>query len=160
THPRDKLRYDRVYLRRRGFALDFKLVLATFVKLINRWLTLGLLLGLIFLAASFVPDVFHEPFEFKVGGVNLSPFKSFALLLAGLVMVRQIPAHRLYIYRTPTNRPMVCFVLFALVAGLLGGDLAARLRDAAYFTASGFLLFFLIVSGEITDEFATRATRV
>ena len=160
THPRDKLRYDRVYLRRRGFWLDFKLVLATFVKLLNRWLTLGLLLGLIFLAASFVPDVFHEPFEIKVGGFNLSPFEALGLLLAGLILVRQIPAHRLYLYRTPTNRPMVCFVLFSVLAGLLGGDAVARLRDAAYFSASGFLLFFLIVSGEITDEFATRATRV
>src|SRR5438876_11666191 len=60
THPRDKLRYDRVYIGRRGFWLDFKLVLATFVKLLNRWLTLGLLLGLLFLAVSFMPDVFHK----------------------------------------------------------------------------------------------------
>jgi len=61
THPRDKLRYDRIYIGRRGFWLDFKLVLATFVKLLNRWLTLGVLLGLIFLCASFVPAVFSAP---------------------------------------------------------------------------------------------------
>src|SRR5207244_1352505 len=61
THPRDKLRYDRIYARRRGLWLDFKLVLATFVKLLNRWLTLGLLLGLTFLCASFVPEVFRAP---------------------------------------------------------------------------------------------------
>jgi len=159
TPPRDKLRYDLVYLRRRGFWLDFKLVLATFVKLLNRWLTLGLLLGLMFLAASFVPDVFHKPFEIHVGGFNLSPLDAIGLLLAGVVLVRQIPAHRLYLYRTPTNRPMVCFVLFSVLAGLVAGDLTARLRDVAYFSASGFLILFLIVSGEITDEFATRATR-
>src|SRR5439155_12330929 len=64
------------------------------------------------------------------------------------------------LYRTPTNRPMACFVLFSLVAGLVAGDLAPRVRDVAYFSASGFLLFFLIVSGEITEEFALRATRV
>jgi len=160
THPRDKLRYDRIYLRRRGFWLDFKLVLATFVKLLNRWLTLGLLLALIFLAASFVPDVFHRPFEIKVGGFNLSPLDAIGLLLAGVVLVRQIPAHRLYLYRIPTNRPMVCFVVFSVLAGLVAGDLPARLRDVAYFSASGFLIFFLIVSGEITEEFAMRATRV
>ena len=160
THPRDKLRYDRIYLRRRGFWLDFKLVLATFVKLLNRWLTLGLLLALIFLAASFVPDVFHRPFEIKVGGFNLSPLDAIGLLLAGVVLVRQIPAHRLYLYRIPTNRPMVCFVVFSVLAGLVAGDLPARLRDVAYFSASGFLIVFLIVSGEITEEFATRATRV
>jgi hypothetical protein len=160
THPRDKLRYDMIYARRRCFTLDFKLVLATFVKLLNRWLTLGLLLGLIFLCASFVPDVFRKPFEISVGGFHLSPFEALGLLLAGVVLVRQLPAHRLYVYRTPTNRPMVCFMVFALVAGLLAGDIGPRLRDVAYFTASGFLLFFLVVSGEITEGFAIRTTRV
>jgi lipopolysaccharide/colanic/teichoic acid biosynthesis glycosyltransferase len=160
THPRDKLRYDRLYIRHRGFRLDFKLVVATFVKLLNRWLTLGLLLGLIFLSASFVPEVFRGPFQITVGGFHLSPFEALGLLLAAAILVRQIPGHRLYLYRTPTNRPMLLFVVFCVLAGLVAGDLGARLRDVAYFTASGFLLFFLIVSGEITEEFATRATRV
>ena len=59
-----------------------KLVLATFVKLLNRWLTLGLLLALIFLCASFVPAVFRSPFEVDVGGFHLSPFEALGLLLA------------------------------------------------------------------------------
>jgi lipopolysaccharide/colanic/teichoic acid biosynthesis glycosyltransferase len=160
THPRDKLRYDLIYSRRRSLPLDFKLVVATFVKLLNRWLTLGLLLGLIFLGASFVPEVFRAPFQISVGGFNLSPFEALGLFLAAVVLVRQIPAHRLYLYRTPTNRPMACFVLFSILAGVVAGDMGARLRDVAYFTASGFMLFFLVVSGEITEEFATRSTRV
>jgi hypothetical protein len=160
THPRDKLRYDTLYIRHRAFWLDVKLVLATFVKLVNRWLTLGALLMLIFFSASFVPAVFKAPFEVAVGGFRLSPFEVLGLLLAAVVLIRQIPAHRLYLYSTPTNRPMMCFVLFSVVAGFLGGDMAPRLKDVAYFTASGFLLFFLIVSGEITDGFASRATRV
>jgi hypothetical protein len=141
-------------------AEETELVLATFVKLLNRWLTLGLLLGLIFLCASFVPAVFTAPFEVNVGGFHLSPFEALGLFLAGVVLVRQIPAHRLYFYRTPTNLPMGAFVVFTLFAGILAGDLGARLSDAAYFTASGFLLVFLIVSGEITEGFAARATRV
>lgn len=160
THPRDKLRYDILYIRNRGFWLDLKLVVATFVKLLNRWLTLGLLLALVFLCASFVPAVFRSPFELELGGFHLSPFEAFGLLLAAAALVRQIPSHRLYLYRTPTNRPMVCFVLFSIAAGLVAGDLVPRLRDVAYFTASGFLLFLLIVSGDVTPGFARRATRL
>jgi lipopolysaccharide/colanic/teichoic acid biosynthesis glycosyltransferase len=159
THPRDKLRYDVLYIRNRGFWLDLKLVVATFVKLLNRWLTLGLLLGLVFLCASFVPAVFRSPFELDVGGFHLSPFEALGLLLASVALVRQIPAHRLYLYRTPTNTPILCFVVFSLLAGAVGGDLVPRLRDVAYFTASGFLLFFLVVSGDVTPAFARRATR-
>ena len=160
THPRDKLRYDMIYIRHRSFWLDLRLVIATFVKLVNHWVTLGLLLSLIFLSASFAPGVFRAPFEIPVGGLRLSPVEVIGLLLAAVVLIRQIPAHRLYLYRTPTNWPMACFVLFAVLVGVLAGDLGARLVDAAYFAASGFLLFFLIVSGEVTDRFATRATRV
>jgi lipopolysaccharide/colanic/teichoic acid biosynthesis glycosyltransferase len=160
THPRDKLRYDILYIRNRGFWLDLKLVVATFVKLLNRWLTLGLLLALVFLCASFVPAVFRSPFELELGGFHLSPFEALGLLLAAVALVRQIPAHRLYLYRTPTNRPILCFVVFSVLAGVFAGDLVPRLRDAAYFTASGFLLFFLVVSGDVTPGFARRATRL
>jgi lipopolysaccharide/colanic/teichoic acid biosynthesis glycosyltransferase len=160
TDPRDKLRYDMIYIRHRAFWLDVRLVVATFVKLANRWLTLGLLLGLMFFCASFVPQVFRGPFEFQFGGFSVSPFEAFGLLVAGFLLARQIPSHRLYLYRTPTNWPMTAFVAVCLLAPAIAGDLAPRLRDLAYFTASGFLLFFLVVSGEITDEFATWATRI
>jgi lipopolysaccharide/colanic/teichoic acid biosynthesis glycosyltransferase len=160
THPRDKLRYDILYIRNRGFWLDLKLVVATFVKLLNRWLTLGLLLALIFLCASFVPAVFRSPFEVDVGGFHLSPFEALGLVLAAGALLRQIPAHRLYLYRTPTNRPILCFVVFSVLAGIVAGDLIPRLRDVAYFAASGFLVLFLVVSGDVTAGFARRATRV
>jgi lipopolysaccharide/colanic/teichoic acid biosynthesis glycosyltransferase len=160
THPRDKLRYDVLYIRNRSFPLDVKLVLATFVKLLNRWLTLGLLLALVFLSASFVPAIFRTPFEIEFGGFHLSPFEAIGLVLAAAALVRQIPSHQLYLYQTPTNRPILMFVLFSVIAGLVAGDLVPRLRDAAYFSASGFLLFFLVVSGDMTAGFARRATRL
>jgi lipopolysaccharide/colanic/teichoic acid biosynthesis glycosyltransferase len=160
TPPRDKLRYDRIYIRRRTAWLDVKLVVATFVKLVNHWLTLGLLLGLVFFSVSFAPDLFRAPFEIAVGGLRLSPVDVIGVLLAAVVLIRQIPAHRLYLYRAPTNWPMAGFVLFTVLVGLGTGELGPRLVDATYFSASGFLLFFLIVSGEITDGFAIRATRV
>jgi lipopolysaccharide/colanic/teichoic acid biosynthesis glycosyltransferase len=160
THPRDKLRYDVLYIRNRDFLLDVKLVLATFVKLLNKWLTLGLLLALVFLCATFLPSVFSGPFQLDLGGFHLSPFEALGLLLATVVLVRQIPGHRFYLYRTPTNRPMLAFVVFSLAAGLLAGDLVPRVRDLAYFSASGFLVYFLVVSGDMNAEFARKAARV
>jgi lipopolysaccharide/colanic/teichoic acid biosynthesis glycosyltransferase len=160
THPRDKLRYDILYIRNRNAWLDLKLIVGTFVKLANRWLTLGLLLALVFLCASFVPALFRSPFELEIGGFHLSPFEALGLLVAAAALVQQIPAHRLYLYRTPTNLPIACFILFSIVAGLIGGDLVPRLRDVAYFSASGFLLLLLVVSGDMNASFARRATRL
>jgi lipopolysaccharide/colanic/teichoic acid biosynthesis glycosyltransferase len=160
THPRDKLRYDLLYIANRSMWLDVKLVLATFVKLLNRWLTLGLLLGLVFLSASFLPSLFRGPFQVEIGGFNLSPFEGVGLVLACALLARQIPSHRLYLYRTPTNLPILAFIVFCVAAGLFAGDLVPRIRDAAYFTATGFLLVFLVVSGDMSRTFARNATRV
>lgn len=160
THPRDKLRYDILYIRNRGMLLDLKLVLGTFVKLLNRWLTLGLLLLLIFLAATFAPDIFNGPFQFSVGGFQVSPFEATGLLLVAAALLRQIPAHRLYVYRTPTNWPMLAFVALSVAAAFGTGEFSLRLRDLGYFAGSGFLLFFLVVSGDMDAGFARRATRV
>jgi hypothetical protein len=141
THPRDKLRYDILYIRNRTMLLDVKLVLGTFVKLLNRWLTLGLLLALIFLSATFLPALFRGPVELAFGGFNLSPFEALGLLLVGVALARQIPAHRLYIYRTPTNWPMLAFVAFCVATAFGSGEMIPRLRDLAYFTGSGFPAF-------------------
>ena len=160
THPKDKLRYDLVYMANRGILLDVKLVLATFVKLVNRWLTLGLLLLLIFLPATFLPRLFTTSNALSIGGFELSPFEIAMLLGAGAVLARQIPAHRFYLYRVPTNLPIVAFVTVAIVAGIATGEFSPRLQDAAYFTATGFTLMLLVVSGDLDRRFVRRAARV
>jgi lipopolysaccharide/colanic/teichoic acid biosynthesis glycosyltransferase len=160
THPKDKLRYDLVYMANRGMRLDVKLVLATFVKLLNRWLTLGLLLLLLFLTATFVPHAFSSPNDLAIGGFRLSPFEIAVVLGAGAILARQIPAHRFYLYRVPTNLPIVAFVLASVVAGLFSGEFWPHVRDAAYFTATGFVLMMLVVSGDLDRTFVRRAARV
>jgi len=160
THPRDKLRYDLVYMANRGMLLDVKLVLATFVKLINRWLTLGVLLLLIFLTATFLPRLFTSVHDVAIAGFHLSPFEILMLLGAGAVLARQIPAHRFYLYRVPTNLPIFAFLAVAVLAGLVTGEFLPRLRDAAYFTATGFVLMLLVVSGDLDRAFVRRAARV
>jgi hypothetical protein len=138
THPRDKLRYDILYIRNRGMLLDLKLVLGTFVKLLNRWLTLGLLLLLIFLSATFLPALFKGPIELAFGGFNFSPFEMLGLLLVAVALARQIPAHP--VYRTPTN----CLIL-AFVSSGDGGALSGQRSGSEDLACYGLrlLLFFL-----------------
>src|SRR5262249_25561036 len=81
-------------------------------------------------------------------------------VLVAAALARQIPAHRLYVYRTPTNWPMLAFVVFSVVTALATNEVVLRMRDLAYFTGSGFLLFLLVVSGDMDAGFARRATRV
>jgi lipopolysaccharide/colanic/teichoic acid biosynthesis glycosyltransferase len=160
TDPRDKLRYDLLYIRRQSWWLDFQLVTLTFVKLLNRWLTLGALLLLLFVSATFLPMVFQGPVELQVAGFRLTPFELMALLLALVFVVRQLPANRLYLYRCPLNAPMGAFVLVCLLGSLFSDAPAERLRDLAYYVASGFGIVLLVVNGKMSRSFAVQATRV
>ena len=120
THPRDKLRYDILYIRNRGFWIDVKLVLATFVKLLNRWLTLGPAARAGLPVRLVRPAVFRSPFELAARRLQPVALRGPRPPAGGRrAWLRQIPAHRLYLYRTPTNLPILCFVVFSVVAGLL-----------------------------------------
>ena len=116
THPRDKLRYDEIYIRNRGWWLDVRLVTLTFIKVLNRWMTLGLLLTALFLSAALLPGLFHYPFQLEIGTFKLSPFEVFVAVTAAWIAVQRSPRHQLCIYDTAVNGPMAAFVGFATVA--------------------------------------------
>lgn len=70
TSPRNKLRYDLIYIRNRSLLLDVKLVLLTFIKILDRWLTLGFFLCFLFLFVSFVPPSVQSFWSPSWGGGN------------------------------------------------------------------------------------------
>ena len=73
TSARNKLRYDRIYIRNVSLLLDLQLILLTFVKILNRWLTLGFFGLFLFLFVSFVPASEQPVWNLSLGGVNIEP---------------------------------------------------------------------------------------
>ena len=55
TEPRNKLRYEVVYIRHQSLLLDLKLMGLTFIKIFNRFVTAGVAMAALFLFASFFP---------------------------------------------------------------------------------------------------------
>ncbi len=145
THPRNKLRYDLLYIRNRSVWLDVKLLLGTFVKVLNKWITFGVLLTLLFLSASLVPGLFHSPFQLEVGGFRISPFEMVLLILAVSVVVKSSPGHQFYIYRCPLNLPIACFLGYALLSAFFASEPVAALQGVAYLAVTGFAMALLIV---------------
>jgi hypothetical protein len=153
THPRDKLRYDSSTCANRELWLDFKLVVATFVKVLNRWLTLGLLLGADLPVRVVRPGRLPRPFR-CVGGFQLSPFESDRPRPRRRRAVRQIP--RTGSTSTGRRRTARCAASSSSrCRGPPRGRPGAAPARRRVLHALGFLLFFLFVSGEITDGFAT-----
>ncbi len=160
THPRDKLRYDEIYVRNRGWWLDVRLVTLTFIKVLNRWMTLGLLLTALFLSAALLPGLFHYPFQLEIGTFKLSPFELFVAVTAAWVAVQRSPRHQLCIYDTPVNGPIGAFVGFTIVAALFSSDPGSAIQGVLYYVATGFFLTFLIVTTRLSQTEANQIATV
>src|SRR6266403_1770960 len=160
THPRDKLRYDLLYIRNRSWWLDVRLVTLTFIKVLNRWATLGLVLTLLFLSAALFPGVFHYPFQLDLGSFKLSPFEMLVAVMAAWLVVQRSPRDELCVYDTAVNQPMGVFVGFAVLAALFSPDRMAALQGVSYYVATGFSLTFLIVNARLTQREANLVANV
>jgi lipopolysaccharide/colanic/teichoic acid biosynthesis glycosyltransferase len=160
THPHDKLRYDLIYIRNRSWWLDVRLVTLTFIKVLNRWLTLGVVLTLLFMSAALLPGLFHYPFQLGLGSFKLSPFEMLVAITATWLIVQRSPRHELCVYDTAVNQPMGAFVGFALVTALFSSEPAPALQGVAYYVATGFFLTFLIVSTRLTQREANLVATV
>jgi lipopolysaccharide/colanic/teichoic acid biosynthesis glycosyltransferase len=160
THPRDKLRYDEIYIQNRGWWLDVRLVTLTFIKVLNRWMTLGLLLTALFLSASLLPGLFHYPFQLEIGTFKLSPFELFVAVTAAWIAVQRSPRHQLCIYDTPVNGAIAAFVSFSLCAALFSSDPGSAVQGVLYYVATGFFLAFLIVTTRLSQTEANQIATV
>jgi len=160
THPRDKLRYDLVYIHNRSWWLDVRLVTLTFIKVLHHWLTLGLLLTLIFLSAALLPALFHAPFQLRVGTFKLSPFELLVAATAAWIVVQRAPRHQLCIYDTAINRAVLTFVLFTLGASALSSDPGQAVQGVLYYVATGFSLTFLIITTRLSEREANQVATV
>jgi lipopolysaccharide/colanic/teichoic acid biosynthesis glycosyltransferase len=160
THPRDKLRYDLIYIRNHRWWLDVRMVTLTFIKVLNRWATLGVVLTLLFLSAALLPGLFHYPFQLDLGSFKLSPFEMLVAVTAAWLIVQRSPRHELCLYATPVNQPMGVFVSFALLAALFSPEPVPALQGVAYYVATGFCLTFLIVNSRLTQREANLIANV
>jgi len=160
THPRNKLRYERIYLKRRGLLLDLKLIGLTLLKLFGRWFTLGFMLLLLFVFLSFLPSWLYPSLYIRIFGFPVNAVHLFLLALFCRTFFRWIPSNRLYIYRCALNLPALAFVLFTGIATLWSVDPVTAFRGAVYYLVTGFSLILILSNGEISQFSVRTAVRV
>jgi lipopolysaccharide/colanic/teichoic acid biosynthesis glycosyltransferase len=161
TAPTSKLRYEMWYLQRRSPWVDLSILLLTFVKLLNRWITLGGLLLVLFLFVSFMPSALLDGFYIYAFGVRAS-VAHLAIGAVGvwLVIRRRNGGDRIVLYRTPLMLPMAAFVLLAFVSAVLSAHHYQAARGALYYVVTGFLITSGIVNGTFTRQLVERAVQV
>jgi lipopolysaccharide/colanic/teichoic acid biosynthesis glycosyltransferase len=159
TSPRNKLRYDLAYIRNRSALLDLRLLILTFVKILDRWLSTGMFVLFLFLLVSFVPVRAHP--VFRVPGLGF-PVDGVSLALIGLsvwVLLKVRPAP-FSLYRSPINVPIALFIVVSLLSATFAEQSLLSLQGSAYYAVTGFLTAFLIVNTLATTVFITWTVRV
>jgi lipopolysaccharide/colanic/teichoic acid biosynthesis glycosyltransferase len=159
TTPRDKLRYDLIYLRRRSLPFDLAVILLTFVKILNRWLGTGLVLAVLFLFVSLVPAGVHAALAVDLFGVRVSVVSLCIVLAAAWAALRRRSAG-FSLYRCPLNVAIPLFAILGLATAAASPDPRAALQGTGYYLATGLLLSFLIVNSLATKPFFTVTVRV
>jgi len=157
TSPRNKLRYDRLYIAHRSLALDAQLVTLTALKVLNRWITLGAFLLVLLLFVSFIPAGAMERLYINFSGARLNPLHGVIAFGALWMILRRSPSDRISFYRSPLNLPIACFLLLALVSAFQSAAPVQAVRGAAYHLITGFIVLLAILNGTFTRGFVRSA---
>ena len=161
TSPAAKLRYELWYLRNRRPLLDFQIIALTLFKLLNRWITLGGLLFVLFVFVSFMPSEVLSGFYVYAFGVRAS-LVHIAITGMGLWLIvrKRTAEERVTLYRTPLAIPMGVFIGLGLMSAALSPHHYQAARGALYYLATGFLITSAIVNGTFTRLLVERALQV
>jgi lipopolysaccharide/colanic/teichoic acid biosynthesis glycosyltransferase len=158
TEPRDKQRYDLIYIAHRSLCLDLQVIALTFVKLLNRWLATGLIVLFLFLFVSFVPVRLHAELGLSVFGIHVSAVALFIVAAAAWTALRRRSAG-FALYRCPLNVAVPVFVALACASSFAAVDPPRVVQGAGYYLATGLLLAFLIVNSLAAQPFITLIVR-
>lgn len=159
TSPKNKLRYDLIYIMNRSLRLDFQLVFLTLVKILNRWFSTGFFVLFLFLLVSFIPASLQPSLYGTFFGMRVSLVSLFIILVAGGLFLKRGPT-QVALYRGPLNLPLLFFIVLSIVSALFSEDVEQALQRAGYYVVTGFLLAFLIVNSLATKGFILLMTRV
>jgi len=158
TPDRNKLRYDLVYIRNRSLWLDAQIVALTFVKVLNRWLSRGLLVLFALLFVSFLPADVQPALRVPLVERRLNLVTLLVVAVTAWLLLRRTPP-RVSLYRCPLNVPVILFVALNGVAALLSEDPLRVLRGSGYYVVTGFLTAFVIVNTLASVSFVRLAAR-
>ncbi|PWU20658.1 MAG: hypothetical protein C5B48_12215 [Candidatus Rokuibacteriota bacterium] len=157
TEPRNKLRYELVYIKNQSLFLDLKLMGLTFIKIFNRFVTASVILSALFLFASFFPTRLYPWLYVAIFGARLNLLYLAAVFFGLWVVARKTYTHRLYLYRSPVYGPMLGFAAAGALSAIFSADPETGLRGTAYYIVTGFLVTFTLVNTRLTGGFARSA---
>lgn len=160
TAPRDKLRYELVYINNQSLLFDLKLIWLTLLKICNRWVTTGMLLWAFLLFVSFFPSSLYSWLYASIWGVKVNLLYLAIASAAAWVIGKRTVAHRLYIYHSSVYLPMAGFLAVGFISAGLSFDPETAARGAIYYLVTGFLLVLGPLNTKVSSKFVRSVATV
>lgn len=160
TSPRNKLRYEIIYIRNRSLRLDLAVLMLTFVKLLQRWITAGSLLFALVMFVSFVPSQVVHSFSARLLGVRFNPLLP-AILAAGAYLILHAErSNKWLISHSAVDWPMAAFIFVSAMAVPFSVSPVTAFRGLIYLCTTGFFFTFVLVNIRPDEQFAKRAAQL
>ena len=151
TDPRDKLRFEQLYIKHRSVLFDFKLIAATGLILAHRLLSVLTLLTLLVSASVYALSSILPVWAIPIRGwrLNLSP-----LLVAGIaagLVVSALRRRSFRLRRTSADPYIIYFIAWGIIGAIINTGTWSNLGGLTYFTAGAFLLYYAAAQAAESD---------
>jgi len=156
----NKFRYDLLYVRRRSLRLDLTIMLMTFIKLAQRWLTTASLLLLLLLFVSLMPASLLQSFSVEMMGIRFNPVIPCILAAGGWLVLHAGSSNRWLISHSAVDWPMLSWMIAALAAVPFSISPSTAFRGVVYMCVTGFMMIFVMVNLRPDEHFARRAVQL
>jgi lipopolysaccharide/colanic/teichoic acid biosynthesis glycosyltransferase len=147
TSPRHKLFYDILYIQRRSFGFDLKLIALTFLRVMTRIISISFALLWILMATFALPEDLLSELYLKthVVHVNLIYLILPSLLLLKII-VKGVERERLYILKTPADPWILAASSLSLIGIFFSHYPHAAFRGTLWYLCNAFLPFYLCIN--------------
>ena len=157
THPRHKLFYEALYIANRGVVLDLQLIALTFLRVMTRIFTTGMLLAWLVAMALVLPEAVRENFYINLRGFHLNLLYLVPPLIAvGHVLRREVTSGRIYALRTPVDLPLLGFLLVSAAIIPFSRTPLAATRGVLWYTCNGAVVFYIVLNSRMVTEQRSR----
>ena len=144
THPRHKLLYDLLYLSRRSFLLDLRLICLTFLRVLTKVFTLTAISFWLFALILTLPKSYHAAFTIKLPVLSFNSLYLLPLIGCLLHLIaRRERGRGATLLKTPMEGPFLVFAFSGAVAGLTSWTPLNAFRGLAWYVCNGFIFFYL-----------------
>jgi lipopolysaccharide/colanic/teichoic acid biosynthesis glycosyltransferase len=147
THAKHKLFYELIYIKHRTFIFDLKLILLTFIRVLNRVLNIVFVLTWILLASLALPHHLQSWFRINIAHVEINILHLILPLVLSLKMWNKgLQKSRVYILQTSADLWVLLSLVLALLNIFLSQDSTIALRGTVWYICHAFIPFYLCLN--------------